>query len=121
MAFTLKRPPMYSTYCHSSSVRLIVCLAMLGHATATVGGGVWEVPMELVFESMNDYAGAWSSERGRCFRFVYTSDEHGRPTNCPGRPVKVGWTQDHRVRWYVVDACEEHASQLQGRPQRPSG
>ncbi len=68
---------------------------------------------------MKDYAGAWSSERSS-FRFVYTSDDDGRAMRCPGEPVAVGWTRDGRGRWYAVDACEQHASQLLSRRQRRS-
>lgn len=32
---------------------------------------------------MKDYAGAWSGERGRCFRFVYTSEGDGRHGELP--------------------------------------
>ncbi len=61
---------------------------------------------------MEDYAGAWHAERGRCFRFVYTSEDDGRPMKCPEEPVAVGWTRDGQGRWYEVDACEQHAPQL---------
>jgi len=64
-----------------------------------------------------DYAGACSTERGRCFRFVY--DEHGKPENCPEPIVAVGWAR--LDRWYEVDACTEHAAQVQSRPGRLLG
>ena len=38
--------------------------------------------------------------------------------NCPGQPVAIGWKQEGEGRWYVVDACEVHAWQLQKRPRR---
>ena len=40
--------------------------------------------------------------------------------NCPGQPVAIGWKQEGEGRWYVVDACEVHAWQLQKRPRRTS-
>ena len=55
-----------------------------------------------------DYAGACSTDRGRCFGFIY--DEHGKPENCPAPIVTVGWLKVDR--WYQVDACTEHAGQL---------
>lgn len=62
------------------------------------------------FARVPDYARAWSSERGRCHRFVY--DEHGKPDNCPEPNATSGWCRDGQGRWYVVDACARHASQL---------
>ena len=62
---------------------------------------------------------SWHAERGRCHRFIY--DEHGKPTVCPEPPVRVGWRYAAHTRsWYAVDACAQHASQLERRPQ-PSG
>jgi hypothetical protein len=58
--------------------------------------------------SAMDYAGACSTERGRCFRFVY--DEHGKPENCPAPIIATGWIK--LDRWYEVDACAEHSGQL---------
>ncbi len=55
-----------------------------------------------------DYAGAVSTERGRCFRFIY--DEHGKPENCPQPLTATGWIKVDR--WYEVDACAEHSTQL---------
>jgi hypothetical protein len=66
---------------------------------------------------VEDYAEAWSAERGRCHRLVYDSD--GKPDNCPEPPVAVGWRRDGRGRWFAVDACAGHASELVKRP-RPS-
>ncbi len=64
-----------------------------------------------------DYAGACSTERGRCFRFVY--DDQGKPANRPEPPIATGWTQ--LGRWYQVDACHEHATQLRkAGPYRPA-
>jgi hypothetical protein len=33
--------------------------------------------------AVKDYAGAWHAYRGRCFRFVYTSEDDGRSMVCP--------------------------------------
>jgi hypothetical protein len=44
--------------------------------------------------AVKDYAGAWSAERGRCHRFVYTSDDDGCPMNCPLPPVTSGCRRD---------------------------
>lgn len=63
-----------------------------------------------------DYAGAWHGERGQCHRFVYTSDQDGRPMVCPELVVVSGWRQDWQRRLYAVDACEEHAPQLEHDP-----
>jgi hypothetical protein len=60
-----------------------------------------------------DYAGAVSTQRGRCFRFVY--DKQGKPANCPQPIEVVGWTK--LDRWYEVDACVEHSAQLR-KPSR---
>ena len=60
-----------------------------------------------------DYAGACSTERGRCFRFVY--DEFGKPARRIQPLAVVGWTQIG-PRWHQVDACAEHAAQLRLRP-----
>jgi hypothetical protein len=69
---------------------------------------------------MEDYAGAWSAERGRCHRFVY--DPNGKPDNCPEPPVAVGWRYAAHTRsWHAVDACTKHASQLQDGPDPPTG
>jgi hypothetical protein len=57
---------------------------------------------------VEDYAGAWSAERGRCYRFVYGTED-GRPANCPEPTDTSGWRQDYQDRWYVVDACARHA------------
>lgn len=69
--------------------------------------------------AMQDYAGAWTAERGRCHRFVYTEDD-GRPANCPEPIVTSGWRRDGQGRWYAVDACAGHSSQLVSRPRPPS-
>lgn len=65
-----------------------------------------------------DYAGAWHAERGRCFRFVYTTEDDGRPMVCPEPVAATGWQRNGNGCWFVVDACERHASQLQKRPVR---
>lgn len=65
-----------------------------------------------------DYAGAVTTERGRCFRMIH--DDYGRPTHCPKPPLATGWTQIGS-NWYPVDACGEHSAQLLKRgPYRPS-
>jgi len=69
--------------------------------------------------AMEDYAGAWSAERGRCHRFVY--DSNGKPERCPEPAVAVGWRQDGRGRWFAVDACERHRSQLLSRTSGRTG
>jgi len=56
-----------------------------------------------------DYAGAVSTQRGRCHRYIY--DDQGKPANCPKPPVATGWTQIG-PKWHQVDACTEHANQL---------
>ena len=38
---------------------------------------------------MDDYAGAWSAERGRCFRLIYGTED-GQPEHCPEPLVMVG-------------------------------
>ncbi|MGC8628367.1 MAG: hypothetical protein ACP5VR_12620 [Acidimicrobiales bacterium] len=63
---------------------------------------------------MEDYAGAWSAEHGRCHRIVYS--ESGQPGNCPGTPVVTGWRYDANGRWYEVEACARHASELWPSP-----
>jgi hypothetical protein len=55
------------------------------------------------FARVQDYARTWSSERGRCHRFVY--DEHRKPDNCPEPNVTSGWCRDGQGRLYFVDAC----------------
>jgi hypothetical protein len=66
-----------------------------------------------------DYAGAVSVERDRCFRFVY--DEHGKPDSCPAPITRTGWLYlAHERKWYPVDCCERHVGQLEARP-RPAG
>ena len=67
---------------------------------------------------VQDYAGARSAERGRCHRFVYLEGDD-RPTNYPKPPLMSGWRRDGQGRWYVVDGCERHRSELSGRPRRP--
>lgn len=65
-----------------------------------------------------DYAGAVSAERGRCFRFVY--DEHGKPERCPEPMTRTGWLYlVHPWKWYPVDSCERHVGQLEKRPRPP--
>jgi hypothetical protein len=69
------------------------------------------------YRPVQDYAQAWTAERGRCHRFVYEEPD-GRPTNCPEPPAMTGWRTDGQRRWYVVDSCERHASQLSRQPRR---
>jgi hypothetical protein len=67
--------------------------------------------------SMRDYAGAWEAVRERCHRYVYTSDEDGRPMPCPQPVVSSGWVlAEHTGKWHFVDACELHSSGLLDRP-----
>jgi hypothetical protein len=56
-----------------------------------------------------DYAGACSTDRGRCFRFI--TDPDGKPDNCPEPIIVVGWLKIGR-QWYQVDSCAEHSVQL---------
>ncbi len=67
-----------------------------------------------------DYAGAVSADRGRCFRFCY--DEHGKPARCPEPITVTGWLylSYHRT-WFPVDRCERHVDQLEKRPRPPAG
>ena len=66
---------------------------------------------------MQDYAGAWSADRGRCHRFVYTSNDDGRPMNCPEPVVGSGWRlEEFTGEWHLVDSCEQHLSELLERP-----
>ena len=53
-----------------------------------------------------DYAGAVSTQRGRCFRFVY--DEQGKPAHCAEPITTIGWTKIG-PKWHQVDSCAEHA------------
>jgi hypothetical protein len=69
-------------------------------------------------DAVQDYAEAWTAERGNCHRFVYT-EEDGRPATCAEPTVTSGWRLDGQGRWYVVDACAKHASQPLDRP-RPT-
>lgn len=59
-----------------------------------------------------DYAGALSVDRGRCHRFTY--DEHGKPDNCPERPIATGWLEIG-PKWYQVHSCSEHSGELKHR------
>ncbi len=56
-----------------------------------------------------DYAGAVSTERVRCFRFIYDADR--KPDNCPQSLVATGWLQIG-PKWHPVDGCGEHSAQL---------
>jgi hypothetical protein len=62
--------------------------------------------------SMEDYAEAVSTERGRCFRFI--RDERGRATQCPERITASGWLEVGG-KWYLVDSCGHHSAQLRKR------
>lgn len=59
-----------------------------------------------------DYAGAVSTQRGRCFRFITNRD--GKPENCPAPLVATGWLQVG-PKWYQVDSCAQHSAELQRR------
>ena len=66
-----------------------------------------------------DYAGAVATEREKCFRYVH--DVHGKPDRCPAPVTGAGWLYlSHERKWYPVDSCERHVSQLEKRP-RPAG
>ena len=39
---------------------------------------------------VQDYAGAWTKDRGRCHGFVCTEDDGG-PTTCREPPVRSAW------------------------------
>jgi hypothetical protein len=58
---------------------------------------------------MEDYAGAVSADRGRCFRSV--DDSHGRSQPCP-RPVIASGRLQVGPSWVEVGACYHHSSQL---------
>jgi hypothetical protein len=60
-------------------------------------------------------AGTQETTRGRCDRYVCTSNQDGRPMSCP-RPVRAsGWRSDGAGRWSRVDACERRAADLLAR------
>lgn len=42
-----------------------------------------------------------------------------RPTHCPGEVITRGWWKDRQGRWWAVDACQEHASELSDRRPGP--
>jgi len=60
-----------------------------------------------------DYAAAFETRRGKCFRYVY--DRNKQPARCPEPIVTDGWFRDRSGRWWRVDACAEHAGQLGSR------
>jgi len=60
---------------------------------------------------VEDYAGAWTAQRGRCHRFVYTEDDRSS-NQLPGAPVTQDGT-DGLDRWYAVQAWSRD-------PARPS-
>lgn len=65
-----------------------------------------------------DYAGPWTAQRGRCFRFICVR-EGDYPTGCQEPPVQVGWKFEASTgRWYALDACERHAAELFSHPSR---
>lgn len=68
--------------------------------------------------SVRVYENAFSSESGRCFRIIY-EESTTRPTHCPGSVVTRGWWQDGIGRWWAVDACPEHSSELSDRRPGP--
>jgi hypothetical protein len=62
-----------------------------------------------------DYARAVSADRGRCFRWIH--DFQGQPTRCPAPITRNGWFYlSYERKWYLVDSCEGHVSQLEARP-----
>ena len=74
--------------------------------------------MPAVASNTMDYAGAVSTQRGRCHRYIY--DDQGKPADCPKPPLATGWTQIG-PKWHPVDTCTEHATQLlKPEPYRPT-
>jgi hypothetical protein len=68
--------------------------------------------------TMEDYAEAVSTERGRCFRLI--RDDYGRATQCPEQIIATGWRQIGD-EWHLVDSCGHHSAQLRKRgPLRPA-
>jgi len=80
-------------------------------------GGPWEGPSTIV--AVQDYATAWTAEGGRCHRLIYGSED-GHPEHVPEPTVTSGWRRDGQGRWYAVDSCAGHSSQLVSRPRPPS-
>jgi hypothetical protein len=60
----------------------------------------------------------FSGDRGRCFRWV-RRESTGQPTRCSAPVSTRGWWLDGVGRWWLVDACAEHAGPLV--PSRPVG
>lgn len=87
--------------------------------SAQPGAALWPSHSLTSLPLVQDYAGAWTAERGRCHRFVYV-DSDGRPANCPESTVTSGWRRDGQDRWHVVDACARHSSQLLSQPRADS-
>ena len=52
--------------------------------------------------------------RCRCHRLVYDPDY--KPTEYPEPVVTSGSRRDGQRRWYLVDACQGHSSELLSRP-----
>ena len=74
-------------------------------------------PLVTIRAVQKDYRNAWEAARGRCHRYVYTSDDDGRPMSCPEPIVASGWVlAEYTGRWHYVDACERHASELVSPP-----
>jgi hypothetical protein len=48
-----------------------------------------------------DYAGAVSTDRGRCFRHIY--DPYDEPDRCNGPVIPTGWLEVGGA-WYFVDS-----------------
>jgi hypothetical protein len=90
--------------------------AVLSHWRPGPRGAIPSHPL-VSLAPVRDYGGAWSSKRGRCHRYVYTSDDDGRPTNCPEPVARSGWVwEEFTGKWHVVDACERHSAELVKRP-----
>jgi hypothetical protein len=50
---------------------------------------------------------------GRCFRMVY--EEHGKPDQCPHRPIEAGMLKLGE-RWYRAEACFKHRASTRPSP-----
>lgn len=62
---------------------------------------------------MNSYANAFGLEPGWCFRYVEEDAARGQPIHCPGEVVARGRWRDGAGKVRVVEACAEHAGELE--------
>jgi hypothetical protein len=60
---------------------------------------------------MAHYANAYSSEPGQCFRFVHNGVGHAQ--HCREPVVTRGQFKDNKGKRWKVDACVEHAEDLE--------